>query len=70
MGNRIIIIKNKLTELIPGRVVNQNGKHYKIMTQDGEYNALISNSYLNSINHKSEIPTVGDWVGLKITFFI
>ena len=59
-------IKEKnIKDLIPGRVTNQNGKHYKIITQDGEQNAILSNSFLNSIKYKSEIPTVGDWVGLK-----
>ena len=59
-------IKEKnIKDLIPGRVANQNGKHYKIMTQEGEQNAILSNSFLNSIKNKSEIPAVGDWVGLK-----
>jgi len=59
------IRENKITDLIPGRVTNQNGKHYKIMTQDGEKSTILSNSFLNSINNKSEIPAVGDWVALK-----
>jgi len=59
-------IKDKnIKDLIPGRVTNKNGKHYKIMTQEGEQNAILSNSFLNSIKNKSEIPAVGDWVGLK-----
>lgn len=57
--------ENKIKELIPGRVTNQNGKHYRIITQGGEYNAILSNSYLNLIKDKSEIPVVGDWVGLR-----
>jgi len=58
--------ENKITDLTPGRVINQSGKHYKIITQHGKYNAILANSYLNSINSKSDIPAVGDWVGLKI----
>jgi ribosome biogenesis GTPase len=59
------IIEKNIKDLIPGRVTNQNGKHYKIMTQEGEQNAILSNSFINSIKNKSEIPAVGDWVGLK-----
>ena len=35
------------------------------MTQDGEKSTILSNSFLNSIHNKSDIPAVGDWVALK-----
>ena len=54
-----------ITELIPGRVSTHSGKHYVVITQKGEHTAILSNSFLNSINKKSDIPTVGDWVGLE-----
>ena len=57
--------KEDITDLILGRVSTHSGKHYVVITQDGEYNAKLSYSFLNSINQKSKIPTVGDWVGLK-----
>ena len=57
--------ENNLKDLIPGRVSKRNGKHYKIITSKGEQNAILSNSYSNAIKNKSEIPAVGDWVGLK-----
>ena len=57
--------KKDITDLIPGRVSTHSGKHYVVITQDGEHNAIIPNSFLNSISKKSDIPTVGDWVGLE-----
>ena len=59
------ISEEKLKDLIFGRVISQSGKHYKIITVDGEENAILSNSFLNLIKSKSEIPAVGDWVGFK-----
>ena len=61
----VYIKGENIQDLIPGRIIKQNGKHYKIMTQNGEKNAILSNSFLNSIKAKSDIPAVGDWVGLK-----
>jgi ribosome biogenesis GTPase len=58
--------EKELSKLIPGRVIFQNGKNYKVLTLNGELNAVLSNSYFKSINKKSNIPAVGDWVGLKI----
>jgi len=52
-------------DMLLGRVTNHSGKHYKVITQDGERSATLPNSFLNSIQKKSEIPTVGDWVGLQ-----
>ena len=57
--------KKDITDLIPGRVSTHSGKHYTVITQEGEHNAILSNSFLNSINKKSDIPTVGDRVGLE-----
>ena len=58
-------ITNKEKDLIPGRVTTKSGKHYGVITQEGELKAILPNSYLNRINDKSEIPVVGDWVGLR-----
>jgi len=60
------ITKNNLQDIVPGRISNQNGKHYKVITKEGEQSAILSNSYLRSMNNRSDIPAVGDWVGLKI----
>ncbi len=48
-----------------GRVIFHSGKQYKIITRDGELTAHLSKSYINSIETKSELPSVGDWVCLK-----
>lgn len=55
----------KLQDVIKGRVIFHGGKQYKIITSDGEVTAHLSNSYINSIETKSELPSVGDWVCLK-----
>jgi ribosome biogenesis GTPase len=57
--------KLKLQDVIKGRVIFHSGKQYKINTRDGEVTAHLSNSYINSIETKSELPSVGDWVCLK-----
>ena len=56
----------EISEIIPGRIIHQSGKHYKVLTEKGEKGALLSNSFLRSIKNKSEIPAVGDWVGIKL----
>jgi len=63
--NDIYTRENNDIELIPGRVTTQSGKHYGVIAQEGELKAILPNSYLNRINDKSEIPVVGDWVGLR-----
>ena len=60
-----LLKREDITDLIPGRVTTHSGKHYVVITQNGEHNAIIPNSFLNSISKKSDIPTVGDWVGLE-----
>lgn len=56
---------NDLYDLFPGRVISFSGRHYHIITQSGELKAVLSNSFLNSIKTKTQIPAVGDWVRLK-----
>ena len=54
-----------INNVILGRVIFHSGKQYKIITTEGEITANLSNSYINSIKSKSELPSVGDWVCLK-----
>jgi ribosome biogenesis GTPase len=56
---------SELDDLFPGRVVSLSGRHYIVKTLNGELKAVLSNSYLNSVQTKTQIPAVGDWVGLK-----
>lgn len=58
-------MKNLDKQSIPGRIIHQSGRQYKIITKQGECTATLSNSYLNDINDRSEIPAVGDWVALN-----
>ena len=52
-------------ELIAGRVTSFSGKHYWVICEKGEILGILSNSYLSKIEDKSDIPAVGDWVGLE-----
>jgi len=54
-----------IINVILGRVIFHSGKQYKIITTEGEITANLSNSYINSIKSKLELPSVGDWVCLK-----
>jgi ribosome biogenesis GTPase len=57
--------KLKMENIILGRVSFHSGKQYKIITTDGELSANLSNSFIKSINAKSDLPSVGDWICLK-----
>ena len=54
-----------INNVILGRGIFHSGKQYKIITTEGEITANLSNSYINSIKSKLELPSVGDWVCLK-----
>jgi len=51
-------------DLIPGRVSNVSGRRYRVMTEEGEHIATLFHSALRSGMKKSDLPAVGDWVGL------
>jgi ribosome biogenesis GTPase / thiamine phosphate phosphatase len=55
----------ELQDIIKGRVIFHSGKQYKIITIDGELTATLSNSFFNSVESKTELPSIGDWVCLK-----
>ena len=57
--------KLDIDNVLLGRVIFHSGKLYKIITTTGEVTANLSNSFINSINSKSELPSIGDWVCLK-----
>ena len=50
---------------IPGRVASRNGKHYVVITSEGEVPAIVSNAFKRSAQAKSDLPAVGDWVVLE-----
>jgi len=50
---------------IPGRVIHHSKRQYKVITSEGEVIATISGSFSNSVEHRSEYPSVGDWVVIK-----
>lgn len=62
--SKILLSISSESEIIPGRVSSFSGKHYRILCEKGEQMGILPNSFLNTISEKSEIPAVGDWVGL------
>ena len=57
--------KLDIDNVLLGRVIFHSRKQYKIITTTGEVTANLSNSFINSIDSKSELPSIGDWVCLK-----
>ena len=51
-------------DMIPGRVSNVTGKSYKVLTEDGELTVKLFHEFRRSVRHRSDLPSVGDWVGL------
>ena len=54
-----------INNVILGRVIFHSGKQYKIISTTGELTANLSKTFVDSINNKSELPSVGDWVCIK-----
>jgi ribosome biogenesis GTPase len=57
--------KLAIDNVLLGRVIFHSGKQYKIITTTGDLIANLSGSVINSIKHKSELPSIGDWVCLQ-----
>ena len=55
---------HETTDLMPGRVSNVSGRRYRVMTEEGERIASLFHSARRSVINKSDLPAVGDWVGL------
>ncbi len=51
-------------DIVPGRVTNVSGRRYKVMTADGEHTVKLFHSFQRSVRGRSDLPAVGDWVGL------
>ena len=50
--------------LVPARITNVSGKRYKVITENGDHTARLSNTYSSTVTDRSDLPAVGDWVGL------
>lgn len=46
----------------PARVAEKNRGHFKILSTEGEYDAVLSGKYLHASRTNAEYPCVGDWV--------
>ncbi len=52
--------------LVPGRIIKENRNIYEIITNSGKFTSKVSGSFLYKATSKSDFPTIGDWVGVKI----
>lgn len=59
------ITRQETSDLIPGRISNVSGRRYRVMTEEGELSATLLPSAYRTVVHRSDLPAVGDWVGLK-----
>ena len=48
--------------LIPARVVSESRNRYKIISENGEFDALLGDLLFKSFKSRKEFPAVGDWV--------
>ena len=51
--------------LVPARVVRDDGRAYRVHGADGECEAEVAGWFRHRINSISQMPAVGDWVGVK-----
>jgi len=51
--------------LVPGRVVGEHRTHFRVATPDGEVSAEITGRLRNDATLRSDLPGVGDFVGLR-----
>lgn len=52
--------------LVPGRIVLESRHLYEIETDRGRYKAKVSGHYNFTALNRSDYPTIGDWVGIRI----
>lgn len=52
--------------LKPGRIVRESRHIYHVETESGQYKAQVSGHYMYTALNRSEYPTIGDWVALRI----
>lgn len=52
---------------IPARVISQQKNNYCVLCENGTVNANLAGKFLFKASLKKHFPTVGDWVGIKIS---
>lgn len=52
--------------LFPGRIVLESRHLYEIETEQGRIKARVSGHFMYTALNRSEYPTIGDWVAVKI----
>lgn len=51
--------------LSAGRVTSEHRTHYEVITESGQLRAEVTGRLRNDVNARSDLPGVGDWVGLR-----
>ncbi|MBI9097972.1 MAG: ribosome small subunit-dependent GTPase A [Spirochaetaceae bacterium] len=59
-------LKYKEQNLVPGRIVRESRHIYGVETERGHYRARVSGHYMYTALNRSDFPTIGDWVALRI----
>jgi len=57
-----LIATPEFSRCIPGRVVLEHKRMYRVMTDQGEWLSTVSGSYAFRSAGRSDFPSVGDWV--------
>ncbi|MGD9212914.1 MAG: ribosome small subunit-dependent GTPase A [Desulfobacteraceae bacterium] len=52
-------------DLIPGRIIGVHKNSFSVCNSEHNFNATLSGLFSYTVNKKSQLPTVGDWVALK-----
>ncbi|MBN2658750.1 MAG: ribosome small subunit-dependent GTPase A [Spirochaetales bacterium] len=53
--------------LLPGRITSESRHIYEVLTEEKEYSCRVSGHYMYTAVNRSDYPTVGDWVLLRLS---
>jgi ribosome biogenesis GTPase / thiamine phosphate phosphatase len=52
---------------LPGRIAREDRERYLVLSEPGEQTATLAGRYRHTALHRGELPTVGDWVVLRLS---
>lgn len=55
----------KINKCVPGRVVLEHKRMYRVVTTEGEWLAVCSGSMQHDAEQRRDFPAVGDWVAIE-----
>jgi ribosome biogenesis GTPase len=54
--------KYKAENIFPARVSNESKNRYRVITEEGDFDALLGDLLYKSFKYRKEFPATGDWV--------